>query len=79
MKNILLLLLFATVTLIAKAQNNNFDSLYLKEGAYIFENLLKIQKSELFTTYKSQFGLATNDEMRINLDLEQEHQSFYEI
>lgn len=76
MKNIFLLLLFTIVTLIAKAQNTNFDSLYLKEGAYIFEDLLKIQKSELFTTYKSQFGLATNDEMRINLDLEQEHQDF---
>lgn len=77
MKNIFLLLLFTIVTLIAKAQNTNFDSLYLKEGAYIFEDLLKIQKSELFTTYKSQFGLATNDEMRINLDLEQEHQRFF--
>jgi|GEM_PF-6589647 len=41
-----------------------FNEKYFKEGMYIFDDIQKIKSDELFTVYKSEFGLGTNDEMR---------------
>lgn len=43
----------------------HFDSTYLKEGTYVFDDTFKIMKEELFTIYKNQFGLGNNDEMHL--------------
>lgn len=52
-------ILFATVS-----HGQTFQYKYFKDGSYIFDDLLKVRQSELFTTYKSEFGLGVNDEMQ---------------
>lgn len=52
-------ILFATVS-----HGQTFQEKYFKDGSYIFDDLLKVRQSELFTTYKSEFGLGVNDEMQ---------------
>lgn len=38
-------------------------STYYQDNAYIFNDEFKLLRTDLFTTYKSQFGLGTDDEM----------------
>lgn len=40
----------------------NFSS-YYKDGLYKFDDGIKILKSEIFTTYKSNFGITTDNTM----------------
>lgn len=63
----LLLFAFASMALFAHpadAQRQTFKDKYLKDGMYFFDDLQKIRQAELFTTYKSEFGLGADDEMR---------------
>src|SRR5690606_14699913 len=46
------------------SHGQTFQQKYFKDGSYIFDDLLKVRQSELFTTYKSEFGLGVNDEMQ---------------
>ncbi|MFT4061392.1 MAG: M4 family metallopeptidase [Edaphocola sp.] len=50
----------------ANAQDSsplNFKERYFKEGTYEFDDTLKFMRQEIFTLYKQQFGLGSNDEM----------------
>lgn len=42
----------------------NFSN-YYHDDAYIFDDDLKVMRSDLFTTYKSQFNLGMDDEMEL--------------
>ncbi len=61
MKQITMLLFATILCLCAKSQITFSD--YIRDGAYVFDDEEKILTSELFTTYKSQFSLNTDDEM----------------
>ena len=63
MKKLLTTLLLCTVVIITNAQTTHFDSLYYKDNAYQFNDSVKITRDNIFTTYKNQFGLGTNDSM----------------
>lgn len=67
MKKITVFYLWCTlVMLLSSLQvfSQTFQQKYFKDGMYVFDDLLKIKQSEIFTTYKSEFGLGADDEMR---------------
>lgn len=37
-------------------------------GTYVFGDTITIKETELFTNYKSEFGLGNNDEMKATLN-----------
>jgi Zn-dependent metalloprotease len=57
-------ILFLVATYLA-AQTTHFDSVYYSNNAYHFNDITKITVDNIFTTYKSQFGLGVNDSMRV--------------
>lgn len=61
MKRILLLL--CAVILGNSLQAQPTFSTYYKDSTYVFDDTIKLLKSDIFTTYKSQFGLTDDDEM----------------
>ncbi len=65
MKKIILSLFTVIATLQGIAQQSNFDTKYLKEdNVYHFDDLIKLNRTNIFTTYKNEFGLTEFDEMR---------------
>lgn len=55
-------LLFATIM---RSQSLDFNEKYLEsEGIYVFDESIRIQKDEVFTKYKNEFGLGEFDEMK---------------
>lgn len=55
-------LLFATIM---RSQSLDFNEKYLEsEGIYVFDESIRIQKDEVFTKYKKEFGLGEFDEMK---------------
>lgn len=40
-------------------------SSYYQDGAYVFDDEFKVMRSDLFTEYKSQFNLGSDDEMEL--------------
>ena len=63
MKKIIILANLLLFVATSNAQNVNFDEKYLEDGVYAFDESIQIHKQEVFTTYKSQFGLSERDEM----------------
>lgn len=63
MKKINTLIILLVLNLVATAQVS-FES-YLDNGMYIFDDTFKVTRSEIFTSYKSQFGLGPDDEMEL--------------
>lgn len=63
MKHFKLALLLLLTCNIASAQVN--FSAYYHEDSYVFDDELKVMRDDLFTTYKSQFGLSSDDEMEL--------------
>lgn len=61
MKRILLLLCAVILGNSLHAQPT--FSTYYKDSTYVFDDTFKLLKSDIFTTYKSQFGLTDDDEM----------------
>ncbi len=58
-----------------------FDTKYLQDGAYIFNDDLKITRENIFTTYKAQFGLGNDDEMKLYKTIVEEgnfHAKFFQ-
>ena len=65
MKKLLITLFITTgFALSINAQKSIFDEKYLSEGTYIFDDILRIEKEEIFTKYKEEFGLSKADEMK---------------
>ena len=64
MKNLLLFIVCTTaaINLNAQTQTVNFAN-YYHDGCYVFNTGLEVMQSQIFTTYKSQFGLGSNDAM----------------
>lgn len=46
----------------------SFDH-YFEDGAYIFDDAFKLSKTDMFTTYKSMFGLTDDDEMVLDEEI----------
>lgn len=55
-------LLIAILLSIASSAQINFNT-YLESGVYVFDDTFKLKTSDMFTTYKSQFGLTSDDQM----------------
>ena len=69
MKKLITLLI---ALIICQSMHAQIDfSTYKYDGAYIFDDDFKVLKSELFTTYKSQFDLNTDDAMVLMQEGEQ--------
>ena len=65
MKKLLIMLYITTgFAFSINAQKSIFDEKYLSEGTYIFDDILRIEKEEIFTKYKEEFGLSKADEMK---------------
>ncbi|RYD93971.1 MAG: T9SS type A sorting domain-containing protein [Sphingobacteriales bacterium] len=62
-KYLLLTSLGMITTLFSHTYAQSFQEKYFKETSYIFDDLEKIRLPELFTVYKSEFKLGTDDEM----------------
>lgn len=62
-KNIFFILntLFFIAT--SQAQKTEFNEKYLADGVYSFDESIRINKREVFTTFKNEFGLGKLDEM----------------
>ncbi len=55
----LLIAIFLSITSYGQINFNN----YLESGVYIFQDTFKLKTTDMFSTYKSQFGLTSDDEM----------------
>lgn len=66
MKKVIYSLLAILLSINGWSQTLNFYSTYFKNGAYHFNDQLRVTRSNIFTTYKSEFGLSNNDEMVIS-------------
>ena len=58
-----LLLIFMTGIVSNIYSQTTFDEKYLSDGTYIFDDILRIEKEEIFTKYKGEFGLSDDDKM----------------
>lgn len=58
------LLCWAILTAMNATGQIDFDT-YLNNGMYTFDDAFKVTRSEIFSTYKSQFGLTTYDEIEL--------------
>jgi len=66
MKHQVFFLLLLAISMHAAAQDSTtFNSKYFKCGLYYFDDTFKLQKPDIFTTYKSQFGLGCHDSMAL--------------
>lgn len=63
MKRYLLLTIIGVTLLQVSSYGQSFKEKYFKGSSYIFDDLQKIRQAELFTVYKSEFGLGVNDVM----------------
>lgn len=61
------LLLGSQTDLSAQQASSDFQQAYYRDGMYFFDGLQKIRQQELFTLYKSEFGLGQFDDMRLSL------------
>lgn len=56
MKKIIAIIISSFCSLTLLSQTPNFNTQYLSNGAYHFNDHLKVTRDNIFSTYKSQFG-----------------------